>query len=159
MSSELTRLLPAELEQYMHRKIPLSAAMAVAVVSVGDSAVTLAAPLAPNINHRETVFGGSVCAVAILASWSLLYVRLRAAGLTASLVIQRNSMEYQQPITGQFTARASLEHPERWPSFTTMLARKGKARVTVAAVLEHAHQVAGTFSGEFVALAAQPGTP
>ena len=152
-------MLPAELEQYIHRQIPLSGAMAVAVVSVGDSAVTLAAPLAPNINHRETVFGGSACAVAILASWSLLYVRLRAAGLTASLVIQRNTMEYQRPITGQFTARASLEQPERWPSFTTMLARRGKARVTVAAVLEHANQVAGWFSGEFVALAAQRGTP
>jgi len=151
-------MLAAELEQYMHRQIPLSAAMAVAVVLVGEDAVTLEAPLAPNVNHRETVFGGSACAVAILAGWSLLYVRLRAAALTSSLVIQRNTMEYQQPITGRFTARASLEHPERWHSFTAMLARKGKARVTVTAELEQAHQVVGRFSGEFVALAAQPGT-
>jgi thioesterase domain-containing protein len=146
-------MLTAELEQYMHRHIPLSRAMAVAVLSIGEGAVTLQAPLAPNINHRETVFGGSVCAVAILASWALLYVRLRAAGLASSLVIQRNTMEYQLPIAGPFTARASLEHPERWQSFTTMLLRKGKARVAVTALLEHANQTAGRFSGEFVALA------
>jgi thioesterase domain-containing protein len=151
-------MLPAELEQYMHRTIPLSRAMAVAVVSVAESAVTLQAPLAPNINHRDTVFGGSACALAILAGWSLLYLRLQAAGVTGSLVIQRNTMEYQQPIMGPFTARAELEHPERWQSFATLLARRGKARVTVTAVLEHAQQVAGRFSGEFVALAAPRGT-
>jgi thioesterase domain-containing protein len=152
-------VLAAELEQYMHKHIPLSKAMAVSVVSVGDSAITLQAPLAPNVNHQETVFGGSACAVAILASWSLLHVRLRAAGLTNRLVIQRNTMEYQQPIPGQFTARASLERPERWQPFTTMLARKGKARVTVTAVLEHAGQVVGRFTGEFVALGATGNGP
>ena len=84
-------MLPVELEQYMHKHIPLSKAMAVSVVSVTDSAVTLQAPLEPNINHRETVFGGSASALAILAGWSLLHVRLRAAGIANRLVIQRNT--------------------------------------------------------------------
>jgi thioesterase domain-containing protein len=144
-------VLPVELEQYMHRHIPLSRAMAVSVVSVTDSAVTLQAPLEPNINHRETVFGGSASALAILAGWSLLHVRLQAAGIANRLVIQRNTMEYQQPIPGQFTARASLEHPDRWEQFTDMLVRKGKARVTVTSVLEHTGQIVGKFAGEFVA--------
>jgi len=48
-------MLPAELEQYLHEHIPLSKAMAVFVVSVAQDAVVLGAPLAPNINHRETV--------------------------------------------------------------------------------------------------------
>jgi thioesterase domain-containing protein len=152
-------VLAAELEQYMHRHIPISRAMAVAVVSIGEGAVVLQAPLAPNINHRETVFGGSACALAILAGWSLLFVRLRATGLSSSLVIQRHTMEYQQPIVGQFTARATLQHPERWRSFTTLLARKRKARVAVTAALEHANQVVATFAGEFVALAATGNGP
>jgi thioesterase domain-containing protein len=145
-------MLAVELEQYMHQHIPLSKAMVVSVVSIAESAITLAAPLAPNINHRETVFGGSASAVAILAGWSLLYVRLRAAGIANRLVIRRNTMEYRQPILGQFTARASLERPDRWPQFIDMLARKGKARVTVVSVLESAGQVVGKFTGEFVAL-------
>ena len=70
------------------------------------------------------------------------------------MVIQRNTMEYRHPIRGEFTARATLEHPERWRSFTAALARKGKARVTVSAVLEHLDRIAGTFTGEFVALSA-----
>ncbi len=143
---------PVELERYLHDHIPLSKAMAVGVVSIEEGAVVLRAPLAPNINHRETVFGGSACALAILAGWALLHVRLRTAGITSRLVIQRNAMEYQRPILGEFTARASLERPERWRLFTDTLLRKRKARISAISVLEQAGQVVATFSGVFVAL-------
>lgn len=147
-------MLPVELTRYIHGHIPLSSAMGITVVSVAESAVILQAPLAPNINHQQSVFGGSAAALAILASWALLHVRLRAEGVAERVVIQRNTMEYRHPILGAFTARATLEHPERWRHFTAALARKGKARVTVSAVLEHLDRVAGTFTGEFVALGA-----
>jgi thioesterase domain-containing protein len=150
-------MLPVELERYIHEHIPLAKAMAVSVVSVEESAVILEVPLGPNINHRGTAFGGSASALAILAGWALLHVRLQAQGVADFLVIQRNTVEYQQPILGPFTARASLERPDRWPQFTAMLARRGKARITVSAVLEHAGRVVGRFTGEFVALAASGG--
>jgi len=141
----------AELAQYLREHIPLSNAMGVSVLQVAEDSVTLLAPLAPNINHRHTVFGGSASALAILAGWALLHVRLRSEGITDRLVIQRNVMEYEHPITGAFTARAALEHPQRWKQFTSMLMRKGKARITVLAVLEHMDQAVGRFSGQFVA--------
>lgn len=142
---------PPELARYIHDHIPLSKAIGVSVVSVDADAVTLQAPLEPNLNHQHTVFGGSASALAILASWALLHVRLQYEGITDRLVIQRNVMEYEQPILGQFTARATLERPEGWKPFTDLLARRGKARITVLAVLEHMGRVAGRFSGQFVA--------
>ena len=146
-------MLPLELEQYLHAHIPLSRAMAVRVLSISESAVVLQAPLAPNTNHRETVFGGSAGALAILAAWSLVHVRLQAAGTAARLVLQRNTMEYQRPILGEFTARAALASAPQWLRFSTTLARRRKARIIVAALLEHGGQVVGSFRGEFVALA------
>jgi thioesterase domain-containing protein len=143
---------PAELERYLHDHIPLSRAMAVGVVSADAQAVVLSAPLAPNINHRETVFGGSASALAILAAWSLLHTRLRAEGIATRLVIQRNTMDYEQPILGDFTARAELQQADAWGPFTRMLARKGKARIAVQSVLAQGGQVVGRLSGEFVAL-------
>lgn len=143
---------PNELEHYLHEHIPLSRAMAVSVVAAGPEEVVLRAPLGPNINHRETVFGGSASALATLAAWALLHVRLRAAGFDSRLVIQRNTMEYDLPIDGTFTARASGDQVSDWSRFVRMLSRRGKGRVAVAAVLEYNGQVAGRFSGEFVAL-------
>lgn len=147
-------MLKTELEQYLHDRIPLSKAMAVSVVAVDTDTVVLRAPLAPNINHRETVFGGSASSLAILAAWSLVHVRLHSAGIAGRVVIQRNTMEYELPITGEFTARATIGDAQEWRKFTRMLERRGKARIAVASVLEHAGQVVGRLTGEFVVLGA-----
>lgn len=141
-----------QLEQYLHDHIPLSRAMQVTVVSVTEEAVVLSAPLAPNINHRDTLFGGSASAIAILAAWSLLHTRLQREGISSRLVIQRNTMDYHLPIAGEFTSRAFIEHPDAWQRFVGMLKRKGKARIVVSGVLEYKGQVAASLTGEFVAL-------
>jgi thioesterase domain-containing protein len=157
VGAEVSR--PAELERYLHDHIPLSKAMRVSVSSVTDDAVVLRAPLEPNINHRETVFGGSASALAILSAWSLLHLRLVRAGVSGRLVIQRNTMDYDRPIPGAFSARASIADPAKWPAFLRTLARRGKARITVASLLAHDGQIAGRFSGEFVALSASADPP
>lgn len=141
------------LQQYLYDHIPLSRAMQMRVMRVHDEEVVVAAPLAPNINHRETVFGGSASAVAILAAWSLLHTRLQRAGMASRLVIQSNTMHYDLPIAGDFIARARLAEGEDWPRFMRMLERRGKARIGVASVLEYAGSPAGRLHGEFVALA------
>jgi len=145
-------MLSADLERYLHEHIPLSKAMQVSVRSIETDTVVLQAPLKPNINHRETVFGGSASALALLAGWSLLHLRLQRESLAGRLVIQRNSMQYLQPIRGDFTARATLEQPDAWPSFMRTLVRRGRARIAVGSSLEHSGEVVGTFTGEFVAL-------
>lgn len=148
----------AVLEDYLHRHIPLAKAMGIRVVSAEPDAVTLHAPLAPNINHRETVFGGSAAALATLAAWTLLEVRLSLAGLPARVVIQRSSMDYLRPIAGDFTAKADLTDDAAWDRFVRTLGRRGKARIALEAVVEHAGSEAARFAGEFVAVAA-PGEP
>jgi thioesterase domain-containing protein len=145
-------MTPQALEAYLHAHIPLSKAMAVRVVEVSAQSVTLAASLAPNINHRETVFGGSASAITILAAWSLLHLRLKAEKLDCRVVIQRNSMDYDAPVTGDFGARSFFEDEAQWPAFIRMLKRRGKARIGVGAVLEQDGRQAGRLSGEFVAL-------
>lgn len=143
---------PRELETYLHAHIPLSRAMQVSVVQVAPEGVVLSAPLAPNINHRDSVFGGSASAVAILAAWSLLHTRLSAEGLASRLVIQRNTMSYERPIVGSFTATATAPDAQAWHQFLRVFRRKGKARITVLSVLHFAGEVAGRLEGEFVAL-------
>ncbi len=146
---------PSELEKYLHDHIPLSKAMEVSVLIKDDNEVVLRAPLAPNINHRETVFGGSSSALAILSAWALLHTRMQNAGVGGRLVIQRNAMEFEKPIWGEFIARSSLQQKEAWPKFIRTLVRRGKARITVISVLEHAGGVVGKLTGEFVALSRQ----
>lgn len=145
---------PSELEQYLHDHIPLSRAMQASALAVSAESVVLGAPLKPNINHRDTVFGGSAAALATLAAWSLLQVRLSQQAVPFRLVIQRNTMEFLAPMSDGFTASSALPEPDSWERHLRMLERKGVARFKVTAELHCDGKHTGSFVGEFVALGA-----
>lgn len=144
------------LERYLHGHIPLSAAMQVRVVEATLARVVLAAPLAPNINHRETVFGGSAAALAMLSAWALLHLKLAAERVDARLVIQASELRYERPIPGDFTATCALADETHWQRFRAMLDRRGRARIPLAATLAHGAEPCAFFTGEFVAV--RPGS-
>jgi thioesterase domain-containing protein len=129
--------------------------MGVEVVEASINCVKLSAPLSPNINHRETVFGGSASAVAILSAWSLLYLRLYNENKNSRIVIQRNTMIYELPITDIFTASSDVPDPSDWLKFLITLKRKNRARIKIKSILHCNNQKVGEFEGDFVALHTQ----
>lgn len=147
-------MTPEELEAYLRGHIPLSAAMQIHVASVAADEVVIEAPLAPNINHRETLFGGSATALAILAAWSLVHLRLETTGIAHRLVIQRQTMSYDAPVTGTVAAHARFWPATDWDRLLDMLRRRGKARLTAVAELRFGTVVAGRMEADFVALSA-----
>jgi thioesterase domain-containing protein len=146
-----------ELEQFLHEFIPLSKAMGVQVRKSNAEHVVLSAPLIPNRNHQSTVFGGSASAVAILAAWSLLHVRLKQAGLQVRLVIRQNTMKYERPIEGKFLASSSLGDLSAWERFQEMLKRKRRARISIKVTIRCHGEKVGEMLGEFVALVSPAG--
>ncbi|MCP4173200.1 MAG: DUF4442 domain-containing protein [Fuerstiella sp.] len=145
-------MINESLEAYIHRQIPITSAMGVQIVEATADRVELSAPLAPNINHRETVFGGSAAAVATLAAWTLVLVRMRNEDLTGRLVISRNTMVYQKPIVADFTAVASADELNTWEKFVAGITRKGRGRLQATSrLLLNGDQMA-EFEGQFVAI-------
>jgi thioesterase domain-containing protein len=102
------------------------------------------------------VFGGSASALAILAAWSLVNVRLREIGIATRIVIQKNTTEHDLPIEGMFSARSHIREPEAWGRFLRTLEKRGRARITVHAHLHFEGAVAGRFEGDFVAIIPGP---
>lgn len=151
------RVDPADIQAYLHEHIPMSLAMQASVLQADWDTVVLRAPLAPNINHRETVFGGSASTLAILSAWSLLHVRLKILGTTGNLVIQRNSMDYLQPMSDAFQASAEIENNSGWDKFLMILKRRNRSRISISAVLKCAGEISGRFRGDFVAIGASGG--
>lgn len=139
------------LERYLHEQIPLSAAMGARVTVATPERVQLTAPLAPNVNHHETLFGGSAVALATLSAWALLHLRVVRAGLQARLVIQRSTMEYERPIAGDFDAVCRFSDELAWERFRAILVRRGRARLTLSAYLLRDAQRMASFEGDFVA--------
>jgi thioesterase domain-containing protein len=142
---------PQALQDYFHDHIPLSKAMAVKVEAATPQIVRLVAPLAPNTNHHGTVFGGSASAVAVLSAWGLLHVAMAEANINAELVVQKSSMSYELPITGEFSAEATPPVPEKWQRFLATLLKYKRARISINSILKCAGQQVGKFEGDFVA--------
>ena len=141
-----------QLQNYLHRNIPLSVAMGVSVVSVSVEEVVLSAPLAPNINHKSTVFGGSLAAVATLSCWSLLYANLQQVSARYQIVVTHSEIQYFQPVHHDFEARCSFSDKIRWKGFLKRLHRMGKARIQLKATIGGENDPAVGFQGTFAAL-------
>jgi thioesterase domain-containing protein len=140
------------IQAYLYEQIPLSKAMEVQVMKITSNLVILAAPIKPNINHRSTVFGGSASALAILSAWTLVNFRLQSEGIQTRLVIQKNTISYDHPITSNFEAVCSLTEQQVWTKFSKILQKKKKSRITVNSFLQCQGQQVGEFTGIFVAL-------
>jgi thioesterase domain-containing protein len=143
---------PRAVEAYLHEHIPISAAMGITVVTASLDEVVLTAPLAPNVNHRSTAFGGSCASVAILAAWTLAHLRVMATG-AARVVIQHGATDYLLPIRGGFIATCRLADEEAWTRFARTLERRGRARIELAATVTCEADVVAEFRGSYVAIA------
>ncbi|MEM7552953.1 MAG: YiiD C-terminal domain-containing protein [Cyanobacteria bacterium P01_A01_bin.84] len=141
-----------EAENYLHQHIPLSKYMGVRVKQLDEEGVILQAPLAANINHRSTAFGGSVSAIAILSGWTLVHANLRKLSLSPRIVIQRNCVEYLQPISEGFDAFCPFPESQKWQKFINMLQKKSKSRIELNADILVNGIKAGSFTGVYVAL-------
>ncbi len=140
-----------EITAYLHAHIPITRSLGAVAVLHERGSFRLAAPLAPNLNHQGTAFGGSMSALAVLAGWALVHLELRARGIENGLVVQRSTLDFRAPVEGDFTATAALPSPEAWSRFLATLQRHRRARVTVSATIESASGLGGTHEGTYAA--------
>jgi len=140
-----------ELERTLHAEIPLTRAMGVSVAQFDATGLTLRAPLAPNINHKSTAFGGSLATLATLAGWGLLQLVLREQQ-PVTVVIQECSVQYLRPVAEDLQAICAMPQAEVLEKFLRNLARKGMARIELETLIPAGGETAVLFRGRFVAL-------
>lgn len=138
-------------ERYLHAQIPLTRAMAVSVVTLNDEQARLRAKFAPNVNHQCTAFGGSIAALATTVAWAYVHARLQREA-PATVVIQRNTVDFIAPAHGDFEAWCGAPAAADWEHFRAVLARKGRARLDMTATVETAGRPIARFTGRYVAL-------
>lgn len=144
---------PYELGPYLHAHIPISRQIGVRVLAAAEDEVRLLAPLEPNLNHRQTAFGGSLSALAILAGWSILWIRLRDRAPGQRIVIHSSEMSYIAPVEHDFVASCGGIEVAPWRRFQHTLASRGRARMRLRAEVTANGLVAATFEGRYVVIA------
>ena len=138
------------LQATLDTEIPITDAIGLRVAGFEAGALVLTAPLAPNINHKDTAFAGSLNAVLTLAGWSLLWLLARREAIPAKVVIQDSAIRYLRPVTRDFVAECGLPASAEVERFLLILRRKGKARMELAADIREAGDLVVAFSGRYV---------
>ena len=141
-----------DLQTYLNENIPISLALGVKVFKATNTQVILEAPLNLNINHKNTVFGGSLHSIATLACWSLVFLNLRSLNISAEIVISESRIKYLAPVNTDFKAECTLHNQDLLIRFEKMLNKKNKARIHLDSQIYQTGVLAVAYHGDFVAL-------
>lgn len=143
--------LPArQIEELFYSKIPITRALGVRVEHYDGERLVLSAPLAENVNHLGTAFGGSLNALAVLSGYGLLWLELQDT--ECHIVIRRSSISYERPVRGELRATCARPEAETLRQFKQTFHEKGKARIALSATIELEGITAVRFEGTFVAM-------
>ena len=115
--------------------MPPVAALGLRIVDATGDRLRLQAPLAPNINDKGCAFGGSLASLMTLAGWGLIVLRLAEAGLEADVFVADSEIRYRAPLFADLDATAQLAEGESWDVFLATLRNRGRARLSVLAVV------------------------
>jgi thioesterase domain-containing protein len=140
------------LQRYLQEQIPISSAMGIQIEEASCEKIVLSAPLQANINHKKTVFGGSLHAATTLACWSLIFLNLKDFEKPTEIVIVSSEIKYLLPVTADFKAECALPEQTEWHRFQHILRKKGKARIPLTAHIAQDNQLAVKFQGIFAAI-------
>jgi len=141
----------SQLEAILRHEIPLTEFMGIEVFKYNGKTLSLRAPLAPNINHKSTAFGGSLYSLAVLAGWGFLYLKFQEKDLASTIVIHNSHISYDRPVSGEIVATCMAPEDKELEKFFTIYERKGKARISLHSIIMHDMQTAVTFTGNYVA--------
>ena len=139
------------LQDRIDGEFPLARHIGVSVDCADDGGVLLRAPFAPNSNHKETAFGGSLFCVAVLTGWAWATRYLESRGLNADAVIQESTIRYLKPVKHEFRGTLRAPPPEQLEKFLKMLARSGRGRIHLHVEIHDGPTLAARFDGVFVA--------
>lgn len=149
-ASDPSPVSDGELESYLREHIPLTDKMGLTVDHSELDRVVLRAPLGLNVNHANTVFGGSASALAMMAGWGLVHLRFHDRPGDTRIVIQRNEMEFLEPIVDEFTAVCESPGQSDWEKMASSLERWDKSRIHLEVNLFSEDQLVAEFQGSYV---------
>ena len=107
------------LQEYLEKNIPITKSMELSVKEITPERIIIRVPLAPNVNHKSTVFGGSLNAAATLACWGMIYAKLSPhfndfGSKCPEIVISSSSVSYLKPVDQDFEVICQSPEREDW---------------------------------------------
>lgn len=141
-----------ELQRYIYDHIPIIAANHFMIERITTDQVFVRGSYREHINHRDSVFGGSISTIMTLAAWSRVRLIMEDIDPGAVIVIQNSHVDFLAPVLADFTAVNRVLDGDELSRLRASLERFGKGRVSVSVDVrdDNSETVLAQFRGDFV---------
>lgn len=111
----------------------------------------LGLPLAANLHHKSSMFGGSLYCCAVLAGWGWQHLSLREVGITdGHIVIQQGQIDYAEPVLSDSVAACAAPPLTEWEKFMALYRRRGMGCIRLHSRILAGDVEAVRFGGQYV---------
>lgn len=143
-----------KLTQFLERHVPLTQYMGMAVEHYDGHRLTLSAPLEPNINDKQTAFGGSLFNLAVMACWGMVYLKTQEAGIVCNQVVMQSNINFFAPVTGKLCATCECPSEQEISEFIQRFHSTGRSKISLSAEVKCGDVRAVKFEGQYAILKA-----
>jgi thioesterase domain-containing protein len=124
-----------KLKHFFIDHLPITQYMGLEVESYNGDTLILTAPLEPNVNDKQTAFGGSLYNMAVMACWGMIYLKTQEQHILCNQVVTEGSIKYIAPVEGRIRAICHAPSEEELTGFFEHFERKGKARISLESAI------------------------
>ena len=133
------------------KKIPITQKMGMKFIEFNPQTVKISVELAPNINHVQSAFGGSIYSAAATACYGLFRAMAEIHGFNENfLVIQDATIEYKKPVKKDFVVIARKQSHLDINSFLETVKKSNKGRLPLEADVLVDDQKCAVFRAHYV---------
>ena len=138
------------LVEYLKQHVPLTCHIDIQAGQQGEDWFELSAPLTPNLNDKQTAFGGTLAALCTLSGWCAVSSLCRDHQLEVDIAVLESHIRYRLPVTADpIVARARLPDDDHRAAFLQKLVDDGAARLEVEAQVNAGDKAAVCFTGTY----------
>lgn len=132
----------------VRQAIPLLQSMDLRFTEFADHRLRVDMPLAPNINDKNTGFGGSISALATASGWAVISLLLQSRFSHCDVMVTESHIQYVAPATKNFYALATLKDSVM-SAFQNVLDLQRSGRITLQVMVEQEGEQIAVFTGTY----------
>lgn len=138
------------LVDYLRTHVPLTQEIDIGAGAQNSHWLELSAPLHPNLNDKQTAFGGSLATLCTLSGWCITSMLCRAITPKIDIAVIDSHIRYLLPVTTDpITARAFFPSIEDQSNFIELLQDKSRAKLSIKVEVNENDHTAVNFEARY----------
>lgn len=143
-----------DLQEYIEQHIPITKSLNFEIKEIQNANVKIACFYKDHINHKNSVFGGSISSLMTLTGWAKVKIIMESIDSRAEIVIQEGNSKFLKPVLNDFEAISISIDEKVLEKCTKMYKKFGRSRIKIKIILKEIgkEEILSEFEGLYVVI-------